>query len=153
MQVARFFLVLVVILIVNIENGFSQSVNHWETAVFSENQWRYRVNESASPNGWNTVGFNDSGWLLGNGGFGYGDNDDITVTSNCLSVSVRKVFTITNKNDIAAALLHVDYDDAFIAWINGVEIARSSGLSGANVQWDTPSNTDREAVMYSGGTP
>lgn len=153
MQVARFFLVLVVILIVNIENGFSQSVNHWETAVFSENQWRYRVNESASPNGWNTVGFNDSGWLLGNGGFGYGDNDDITVTSNCLSVSVRKVFTITNKNDIAAALLHVDYDDAFIAWINGVEIARSSGLSGANVQWDTPSNTDREAVMYSGGVP
>lgn len=134
-------------------SAFAQSANHWETAIFSENQWRYRVNESALPGGWNTIGFNDSGWLLGNGGFGYGDNDDNTITANCISVSVRKTFTITNKNDIAGALLHVDYDDAFIAWINGVEVARSSGLSGANVQWDTPSNTDREAVMYSGGTP
>ncbi|BDX37956.1 hypothetical protein CYCD_13110 [Tenuifilaceae bacterium CYCD] len=140
-------------LCVSFEYGFTQSVNHWETAVFSEDQWRYRVNESELPSNWYGVGFDDSSWLLGNGGFGYEDNDDNTTVPACMSVSIRQTFTITNKSDISAALLHVDYDDAFVAWINGVEVARSAGLIGQSILWDSPSSQSHEAVMFSGGTP
>lgn len=134
-------------------NGLSQTVNHWETAVFSEDIWRYRVNESTLPSEWYGKEFNDSEWLQGAGGFGYEDGDDNTVVPACISVSIRAAFNIANINAIASAVLHVDFDDAFIAWINGVEVARSSGLTDITVQWDTPSTQSHEAVMYSGGTP
>lgn len=129
-----------------------QTVNHWETAVFAGDTFTYRVNTSMPPSDWFQPGFDDSGWAKGRGGFGYGDNDDTTLVDACISVSVRKVFQVPSKNAILSALLHVDYDDGFIAWLNGVEIARSSNLSGS-IQWDTPASPDHEAQMYQGGTP
>lgn len=141
------------IFILSQKSGLTQPINHWETAIYSENLWQFRVNNNSTPNNWFEIGFDDNPWLTGKGGFGYEDNDDSTIVQPCISVSIRKNFTVTNKNDIAAALLHVDYDDAFIAWINGVEIARSAGLSGTNVQWDTPSSQSHEAVMFNGGIP
>ena len=141
------------IFILSQKSGLTQPINHWETAIYSENLWQFRVNNNSTPNNWFEIGFDDNSWLTGKGGFGYEDNDDSTIVQPCISVSIRKKFTVTNKNDIAAALLHVDYDDAFIAWINGVEIARSAGLSGTNVQWDTPSSQSHEAVMFNGGIP
>jgi hypothetical protein len=136
-----------------VQSVFSQSINHWETAIYPSDNWRYRVNETATPTGWNLSNFDDSQWSLGQGGFGYGDNDDATTVPNCISVSIRTTFNVSDINEIAMAVLSVDYDDAFIAWINGVEIARSAGLQGVNVNWDTPSSENREAVMYTGGRP
>ncbi|HON71684.1 MAG TPA: hypothetical protein PL153_11525, partial [Tenuifilum sp.] len=136
-----------------VQSAFSQSINHWETAIYPSDNWRYRVNETATPTGWNLSNFDDSQWSLGQGGFGYGDNDDATTVPNCISVSIRTTFNVSDINEIAMAVLSVDYDDAFIAWINGVEIARSAGLQGVNVNWDTPSSENREAVMYTGGRP
>lgn len=133
--------------------ALGQNTDHWETAVFAGDQWRYRVNQTAPPDNWYSGQFDDTSWPVGNGGFGYGDNDDATIVPACISVSVRTSFSIPNPNAIAQAILHVDYDDAFIAWLNGVEIARSAGLQGASVFWDTPSTENREASMYSGGKP
>jgi len=136
-----------------VQSAISQTINHWETAIYASDSWRYRVNETPTPTGWTLYNFDDSQWPQGPGGFGYGDNDDATTVPNCISVSIRASFNVADVDEIAMAVLSVDYDDAFIAWINGVEIARSAGLQGVNVNWDTPSSENREAVMYSGGKP
>ena len=135
------------------QNTFTQNINHWETTIYPSDNWRYRVNETPTPDGWNMANFDDSQWAHGPEGFGYGDNDYATTVPNCISVSIRTTFNVANTNEIAMAVLSVDYDDAFIAWLNGIEIGRSTGLQGVNVNWDTPSSENREAGMYTGSTP
>jgi len=63
-------------------------------------------------------------WAIGTGGFGYGDGDDNTQITNTTSVYMRHVFQLVDTAAIAMAILHGDYDDAFVAYLNGVEIAR-----------------------------
>jgi hypothetical protein len=110
--------------------------NHWETLIKANEQWRYflgtttpAATEPAS--NWRTLGFNDSGWLQGLGGFGYGasegpDNDDVTTIPPVMSVFMRKKFTIIDKTKIESGVLSVDYDDGFVAYLNGMEIARAN---------------------------
>ncbi len=149
----RNFIIVIIVLFTSTLSVLSQSINHWETVVFADDFWRYRANDSTSPTGWFLPEFDDSFWPPGQGGFGYGDNDDTSIVQPCISVSIRTEFTITNSNDLIMAVLHVDYDDAFIAWLNGVEIARSAGLNSIDVLWNTPSSESREAQMYLGGLP
>lgn len=130
----------------------SQNTHHWETAVYSYDIWRYFVPTSSVDPQWNTLSFNDNSWLTGKGGFGYGDNDDSTVVPPCWSVYTRITFTITDKNKISELMLSVDYDDAFVAYLNGFEIARSN-IQGAPPNYYTPASSLHEALMYQGGNP
>lgn len=113
---------------------FSQS-NHWETLIKANEQWRYFLGTASPPavepaSTWRTLPFDDSGWLQGPGGFGYGDNDDATTIPAVMSVFMRKKFTIVDKTKIEAGVLSVDYDDGFVAYLNGTEIARAN-ITGA----------------------
>ncbi|UPT67889.1 MAG: hypothetical protein M0D57_04290 [Sphingobacteriales bacterium JAD_PAG50586_3] len=49
---------------------------------------------------------------------------------------------------LAQALLDIDYDDGFIAYINGVEVARNNVGNPAN--YNTLAFGDHEAEVYSG---
>jgi hypothetical protein len=49
-------------------------------------------------------------------------------------------------------VLHVDYDDAFVAYINGIEVARSN-VAGDPPAYDQPASGNHEAAMYLGGLP
>lgn len=130
----------------------SAQIHHWETAVYDSMKWRYWVGTSNPGATWSTVAFNDAAWPQGQGGFGYGDNDDRTIIPPTLSVFLRKKFTITNRVKIQDALLHVDYDDGFIAFLNGVEIARSTMPPG-NVAFNVGSNGLHEALLYQSQPP
>ena len=133
---------------------FSQTIHHWEAAVLAENVWRYRPGNTAPPSDWNMPGFNDTWWGQGQGGIGYGDGDDNTVISPAMSVCLRKQFEIFDTSKIAAITLAADYDDSFVAYLNGVEIARSNiGTPGAIPPFDEPAATGHEAQMYQGGLP
>ena len=104
--------------------------NHWESLVKAEEDWRYFLGSSSISDDWNTNNFNDQSWLLGQGGFGYGDNDDNTIiASNTISVYLRKTFDIQDINDISHLTLHADYDDGFVAYLNGTEIMRSNNFN------------------------
>ena len=81
--------------------GFCFGQRSWETAIFAENVWKYLVPVSSVNENWNNVYFDDSGWMEGIGGFGYGDNDDGTILDQINSVYFRKVFDI---NDISKLL-------------------------------------------------
>ena len=129
----------------------SQSVNHWETAVYNTDVWRYFVGTSEPDAAWRSITFNDAGWSFGPGGFGYGDNDDNTVIPQCNSVFLRISFNVADTAMISRAVLNIDYDDAFVAYINDVEIARS-GITGVHPPF-SQFGVDHEAKMYAGGVP
>ncbi|MFN5912590.1 MAG: lamin tail domain-containing protein [Bacteroidota bacterium] len=132
-------------------NGSSDTtvVDHFETAVFANDSWQYTIPSSELPSDWKTNPLASVTWSTGPLGIGYGDGDDLTVTAPSNSIFVRKIFNITDKTVLVSALLDIDYDDGFVAYLNGTEIARS-GLAGNPPAWDEPSS-DHEAQLYQGG--
>lgn len=132
--------------------SFSQTIDHWETIVFADDVWKYRIGNSEPPSDWYEPNFDDSNWDEGQGGIGYGDGDDNTNIPNTISLYMRKDFEIIDISHLELALLHADYDDGFIAYLNGVEIARAN-IDGDFPTFDANTPTDREAQMYDGGLP
>ena len=132
----------------------SSSVDHWETVIFAGDIWKYFPGITEPADNWIQPDFNDTTWFSGPGGIGYGDGDDRTVIDPVLSVYLRKKFNISQKSNIAAAMLNVDYDDAFVAYLNGVEIARANiGTPGVRPSHDQTSTTWHEALLYQGMAP
>ena len=127
-------------------------VNHWESVVLPGDEWHYLVPTSQPNATWNQSGFNPSGWSTGNSGFGYGDNDDATILSPTMSVYIRKNFFISNVSEIESVLLDIDYDDGFVAYLNGQEIARNL-VTGTIPNFNQPSDAYREANLYQGIVP
>lgn len=125
----------------------------WESMVLESDTWKYLAATSEPPSTWYQSGFNDAAWKSGSGGLGYADNDDVTVVSACNSLYIRRQVVLPDVNIVEDLLLDIDYDDAFVLYINGVECARSSNISGALPAYNAPITTDREAQMYSGGSP
>ena len=120
--------------------------NQWETIIDRGDQWKYRPGNSEPPAGWNLAGFNDDSWKSGPSGFGYGDGDDETEIDPVLSIYIRKEFTINNISEISTAILHMVYDDAFVAYINGIEVARANiGVPGVPPAFDQESANSHEA--------
>jgi hypothetical protein len=130
--------------------------DHWETVVYASDTWKYTKPFIEPDSNWRRLTtFNDGLWSSGPGGIGYGDGDDATLlTQPTTSVYMRHVFTIVDTADIASAVFHMDYDDAFVAYINGVEIARANiGVNGTPVAFNTTALSEHEAKMYAGGAP
>ena len=65
---------------------FSQTIDHWETVVFADDIWKYRVGDSEPPSDWFETNFDDSNWDEGQGGLGYGDGDDNTNIQTTISL-------------------------------------------------------------------
>jgi len=90
--------------------------------------------------------FDDSSWTPGTYGVGYetgppGATNLIrtAVPSGTYSVYTRARFTINDLSSITALSFGADYDDGYIAWINGVEVARSPGMPAGDPAWNTDS--------------
>ena len=126
---------------------------HWETIITWGDDWRYRVNTTAPPENWRALTFPDSIWSEGPSGFGFGDSDDSTAVPLCISLSARHTFDVDDPLAVRHLALHVDYDDAFVAWLNGVEIARGNISSSGPPDWDQPADGNHEAQIYQGGYP
>lgn len=91
-------------------------------------------------------GFNESSWTDGKGAIGWDDGDDVTKVTPCSSVYLH----ITFKTSISKAYnLIVDYDDGFVAYLNGVEIACANLVaSGTSVSFDALTDRSHEAQDY-----
>ena len=106
---------------------FPQSVDHWENLIDAADTWKYTVPVSEPPLNWTDPEFNDAAWNSGQGGFGYGDNDDNTILPlGTISVFIRKNFTVADASKLVSDILFIDYEDAFVVYLNGVEIARAN---------------------------
>ncbi|MFT5184695.1 MAG: hypothetical protein ACI84C_001828 [Flavobacteriales bacterium] len=129
-------------------------VDHWESVVLAEQEWSYLLPLGQPNANWKQLDYNDSFWSTGNGGFGYGDGDDATTFPATPSIYLRKAFEIVDLNDVEEMIFNMDYDDGFVAYLNGVEIARANvGTPGDTPDWDIELDMDHEAVLYTGGYP
>ncbi len=134
--------------------GGSMGLDHWETALYEGSLWRTFIGSEAPTPDWASRTFDDSPWSNATGGFGYGDSDDVTeVPAGTLSFYYRRDFPVTDPAKIDSAILSMDYDDGFIAYLNGVEIARSANMPPGTATYTTLTTTDHEAQMYGGGVP
>jgi len=133
----------------------SQAVGTSVAIVGEGETWFYFKGLSEPPGGpavadplagtdWTDPGYVTTGWLSGVSGFGYSDNDDNTVLNdmedNYRAVYLRKEFTVDPSNH-DQIVLSFKYDDGYVAYLNGVEIDRSSSMQGA----PTPPPFDRDA--------
>ncbi len=130
------------------------TIDHWESVVLADQEWNYLIPTAQPDLSWNTLLFDDSTWLTGNGGFGYSDGDDNTILPTTASVYLRKTFEIIELDEVLDLVFNMDFDDGFVAYINGVEIARENvGVPGDIPAWNIQLDIDHEAVMYQGAYP
>jgi hypothetical protein len=126
--------------------------------------WKYYKGSTSSPpndasaRNWTQENYNDStGWLgPAASGFGYGDGDDATALSdmqnNYISVYLRKTFNVANPAAITRLTLAIDYDDGFVAYVNGVEVARRS-MPGGTIIFSTAASSHEASRGDAGSSP
>ncbi|MBN1674726.1 MAG: fibronectin type III domain-containing protein [Kiritimatiellae bacterium] len=112
--------------------------------------WRYRrgtAEASAPPAAWRLPGFDASDWAQGPAPFGYGDGPYGTELSDMRGaytcVFMRHPFEVANPAAIAELRLNALYDDGFVAWINGEEVARRNvgGVPGSSTPYSATAST------------
>lgn len=130
-----------------------QAPAYWNTIISKGDDWKYLVPKSEPANNWRFNDFNDSLWLTGKSGFGFGDDDDATKIPEASCVFLRKKFNITNPSDVAQLILHMDYDDGFVAYLNGIEIARANMDQSQYPGYNALATNQHEAVIYQGMVP
>ena len=124
----------------------------WDTRIDWGDDWQYTP---VPEKGWQDPAFDDSKWATGPSGFGRGDGDDASPVL-AQTIYARTSFELTKEEleAVVKVLLHVDYDDGFVAYLNGEEIARANlGSPGDPVAHGDYTDMGHEAVMYTGGQP
>lgn len=114
--------------------------------------WSWRRGTNAPASDWKTAADAalDATWVSAPGGFGYGDNAIVGEATRInpgmsnvhTTVYIRRTFTTTPALDTNAnLLLTVDYDDGFVAYLDGVEMARRNlpGAAGSAVLYTATS--------------
>jgi len=124
--------------------------------------WSYRKGTSEPQADWKTApdaGL-DPAWLIGPGGFGYADEDDATVLDDMLNgyntVYIRRTFEIPVGTDPTRRLqLVMDWDDGFVAYLDGIEVQRSPNVALTDPEFDsaTVAGQNHEAFAGAGGNP
>ena len=97
---------------------------------------------------WQVADYDDSGWKSGDGPFGFGTTavtlgTDVgtDVQNQTPTLYLRKSFNVSSGVAASGSMLQLDirYDDGFIAFLNGVEVARSNmGFPGMFAYHDQP---------------
>ncbi len=110
--------------------------------------WSYFKGTVEPPSDWADISFDDSSWLIGPSGFGYGDGDDNTVLldmeDNYISVFIRKEFNVDDATKVIKLTFDIVRDDGFVAYINGVEAIRRT-MPGGTINYDTAASGNHEA--------
>ena len=115
--------------------------------------FNYLIPTSEPPSNWTAPNFQDGSWAQGTSGFGYDDGDDATqVPTGTRSVYTRISFQVTDLEALTQLVLDMDYDDGFVAYINGNEVARAN-ITGVPPAFDSGTFTDHEAKIYRGDVP
>lgn len=128
------YLIMYLVLIVVMSGIFEQNVqaqsNVAQNVTIQEgDEWRYFKGLQAPPRKWKESGFDDSNWLRGPSGFGYGQGMNRTylgdMQGNYLTIYARREFTVGFQG-VTSMILSVSCDGPFVAYIDGIEIIRSN---------------------------
>jgi len=105
---------------------------------------------------WQLLGFNDISWSTGTSGLGFESNGGSLLAelstniksqmqpsangSNNASCYFRYDFDFDNAANVNSLLMEIKYDDAFVAYLNGTEVARSNSAP-ATIAWNSDSDS------------
>jgi hypothetical protein len=105
---------------------------------------------------WQLLGFNDISWSTGTSGLGFESNNGTLLAelstniksqmqpsangSNNASCYFRYEFDFDNAANVNSLLMEIKYDDAFVAYLNGTEVARSNSAP-ATIAWNSDSDS------------
>jgi hypothetical protein len=103
-----------------------------QPAVFvgSGEPWRYQDQGLDEGTAWREPGFDDSGWAVGPGPFGYGQGDERTVLYfgdeffKVRTTYFRKPFNVAGPLGLTNLALRVCFTDGVAVYLNGVEVLR-----------------------------
>ena len=128
-------------------------ITYARTLINEGDSFRYEIPNQNTDENWMSSNFDDDEWSSGVSGFGYADGDDNTyIAAGTIAVYLRKSFSLQDVSEISSLILDVDYDDGFVAYINGVEVARAN-INGTPPTYNTTTQIDHEAQIYTGGNP
>src|SRR5262245_9081804 len=116
----------------NVSYGFGVLSSNF-TFVTTNGAARVRVPASGNDGtNWTFLGFDDSAWTAAINSIGFGNvpglDTDIGISMSNLNASayVRLPITIGDPSNIVQLNVRLRYDDGFVAWVNGVEVARAN---------------------------
>lgn len=118
------------------------------TLVAHSDVWHFHKGTNYPGDGWQTApdaSLSSDLWSTGNGGIGYSSDtpNEVSLCQTILadmvnqytSVYIRKSFEVTAEQDPTRhLLLRMDYDDGFVAYLDGVELTRDRIRTAANVE-------------------
>lgn len=128
--------------------------NEAEVLIESAANKKVLILSNAIPDNWNKLNFDDSGWTEGTGGVGYekdaGYEPEIGIDVSSMhnkyhGCLIRIPFTVDEsvKSSIDKLVLKMKYDDGFVAYLNGEEVARANVSD--NQVWDSNASGLNEA--------
>jgi hypothetical protein len=105
--------------------GFTRQVLG-EIFVSRESQWKYEASGANLGASWKESGYDDSSWNSGGAMLGFGENYIVTtLPSGFITYYFRTTFTLNDDpSTIQSLTLLANYDDGFVAYINGQEVTR-----------------------------
>ncbi|MDP4175844.1 MAG: CotH kinase family protein [Bacteroidota bacterium] len=126
----------------------------WRTVIEWGDIWKYFEGISEPDSNWKTLEFNDANWKEGPTCIGFGNSNDSTKLPIINSLYVRKIFHVKDINSVEDMKLLLDYDDGYVAYLNGQEVARDNlGKPGEKIFFNTKASWNREAYLYRGQLP
>jgi outer membrane protein assembly factor BamB len=113
--------------------------------------WQYMA--GAHPGrAWTQPDFDAESWETSQAGFGFGDNDDETILNDMRGhyrvVYIRKSFRVSDIQNVRELGLAINYDDAFIAYLNGKEVLRVGVRKGSGSRATSISSHEAEGYKY-----
>ena len=106
------------------------------------------ASNALGPN-WMLASFNDTAWPAGKTGVGYDYAGliqlDVAAMRNVnQTVYVRIAFDVADVTQIDKLVLRLKYEDGFVAYFNGVEVARDNAPDAASLTWNSGALANRE---------
>jgi predicted phosphodiesterase len=99
--------------------------------------WKFLDNDTRPAN-WETTDYDDLSWSTGSGELGYGESDETTIVgfgpdanNKYITTYFRKTVNIPNPASFSNFTFNIERDDAFVLYVNGVEVGRNNMPAGA----------------------
>ncbi len=130
-----------------------------EPLVIEGDLWQYFKGLNEPPVDWNQLSFDDSAWSIGATGIGYEAGigyqsciatDLSDMQNNYISVYARHLFFVDDSSQFIGLTLSVDFDDGYIAYINGIRVDSQNPPNPP--AYDQPATGSHEACSGT-GTP
>lgn len=128
-----------------------RQVRYPHTLLRSGDEVRYLVPDSTVDRyAWTAVDYPDNDWIPGPTPIGYGVGGEATLLPPTTQVVfLRYRFHVADTAEVSDLLLDIDYDDGFVAYLNGTEVARA-GIWNDRPAYDSRAARNTDAKLPQG---